>query len=222
MHDFILLFHGLGTPDRDFEPGEEPYWISSMKFERFLDVVVQHPQRSRLRIMFDDGNRSDYSIALPALARRGLQANMFVLAGKVGQRGYLSRDDIQALAAQGHAIGSHGMDHVNWCTLDAPALAREVEQSRALLEDIVQQSIQSVAIPFGIYNRQVLNALRHAGYRHIYSSDRGPRLTRAAPIPRFSIRQGMGPDDVRQIINRSMGLGARLITELRVQAKCLR
>lgn len=222
MHDFILLFHGVGRPSRDFEPGEEPYWISEKIFGQILDSVAQHPKRSRLGIMFDDGNESDTAIALPALAQRGLRATMFVLAGKIGLRGYLSSDDVRNLVAQGHEIGSHGMDHVNWRTLAPVALEREVKHSRSILEDILQRSVQSVAIPFGIYDRTVLKALKRAGYHHIYSSDRGPRLVPVAPIPRYSMKQGIEPEDVRQIINRATGLGPRLLTELRVRAKCLR
>ena len=110
-----LCFHGIGTPARDTEPGEDAYWISTDLYRRVLDVVAEDPH---VRISFDDGNASDVEIGLPGLVERGLTATFFVLAGRLDQPGSLAVDDVRALATAGMRIGSHGMDHRPWRGLD--------------------------------------------------------------------------------------------------------
>ena len=67
-----ICFHGIGTPERELEPGEG----------RVLDQRGHVPRRSStrsptaadVRLSFDDGNASDVEIGLPALRERGLTA----------------------------------------------------------------------------------------------------------------------------------------------------
>ena len=66
-----ICFHGIGTPGRALEPGEDRYWITSDEFHRILDEIATWPST---RISFDDGNASDLEIGLPALVERGLTA----------------------------------------------------------------------------------------------------------------------------------------------------
>src|SRR4051812_12558676 len=68
---FNLCFHGIGVAERVLEPSEDTYWVSLRRFEEILDVVVRHPAT---QLTFDDGNRTDVTIALPALRERGLAA----------------------------------------------------------------------------------------------------------------------------------------------------
>ena len=63
-------------------------------------------------------NQSDVRIVLPALLARRLKAIFFIPAGKLGQQGYLMRDDIKTLVNAGMEIGSHRMYHRDWGKLD--------------------------------------------------------------------------------------------------------
>ena len=97
-----VCFHGIGTPQRVLEPGEDSYWISRDTFLGVLDRVVD---RDHVRLSFDDGNASDVEFALPALLERGLTATFFVVAGRLDQPGSLSRDDVRRLHDAGMTIG---------------------------------------------------------------------------------------------------------------------
>ena len=81
---------------------------------------------------FDDGNVSDVTEALPALAERGLSAQVFVCAGRFGTDGFLTEEQVRELRAAGMSIGSHGMDHVRWRKLDEPRIGREVVEAKQL------------------------------------------------------------------------------------------
>lgn len=196
-----ITFHGIGTPRRTLEPGEAPYWISTPRFEAILDRIAAQPDPSRFRISFDDGNLSDLDVALPRLIARNLSADVFVLAGRIGQTGSLSAADIRALAAACQRIGSHGIHHRDWRRIPPAELHAELTQSRAALAAITGAPITTASIPFGSYNGRVLTALKSAGYSAAYSSDRGAMTDTAYLRPRTSVRDDTDDAALTQILH---------------------
>ncbi len=148
-----LCFHGIGTPRRTLEPGEDKYWVSVDAYHRILDAVMGD---ERVRINFDDGNLSDVEIGLPGLLDRNLTARFFVLAGRLDQGGSLSPEDVRRLTDAGMTVGSHGMDHVPWRGLAPHALHRELVDARSRLEEVTGTPVDEAALPLGRYDRRVL------------------------------------------------------------------
>lgn len=199
-HDIIINFHGVGQPARSLEQGEAPFWINETFFLNILDLIAERYPRTH--VTFDDGNVSDITLGLPALQERGMIARFFVLAGRLGQSGSLSAEDIAALDSAGMAIGVHGWDHVDWRRLDDTGRAREHIEARQLIARQCQQAVDEAAVPFGCYNARVLRALRNAGYRAIFTSDGGA----AGPGPTFartSIRQDTTLETVENILRNN-------------------
>lgn len=168
--DITLTFHGLGPITRPLDPGEDRVWLDTPRFHALLDAVAG---RDRVAITFDDGNASDLELALPALAERGLGATFFVVAGRIGEPGFLDADGIRTLSAAGMRIGCHGMHHRPWRRLGERELEVELVDARRRIEDAVQRPVTEAACPFGAYDRASLRALRRGGYRAVYTSDRG-------------------------------------------------
>lgn len=191
-----IILHGIGEPGRPLEPGEAPYWISKGQFLSLLDRVATLPDPSHVRLSFDDANLSDRTVALPELQARGLTADFFVLAGRIGAPGSLSAEDILALRDAGMTIGSHGIAHVNWARLPPDALIQELTQSKATLETLLDRPVDTAGIPFGAWNGKVLRALRAAGYRAAYSSDGGRMNPSAFLRPRTSARGDMDDEAI--------------------------
>ncbi len=203
-----VIFHGIGAPVRRLESGETPYWISVERFEAMLDAIAM--DRKRYRITFDDGNLSDHAIALPRLLERGLRAEFFVLTGRIGQSGSLGPQEIADLLAAGMGIGSHGVAHRDWCTLSAAALRVELEESKAVLEQLCDRPVIKAGIPFGSWNARVLRALRRAGYESAWSSDGGWMCNDAFLRPRRSVRSDMDEATLRDLLSGRIGLIRKL------------
>ena len=182
-----ILFHGVGTPARALEPGEDVYWITKDLFLSILDDLASWPQA---RISFDDSNRSDVEIALPALVERGLTADFFVLAGRLDSAGSLGRDDVRTLRAAGMGIGTHGMRHRSWRHLSPAERREELETARDMIAEVVDAPVETAALPLGRYDRTVLGTLRRLGYHTVYSSDRRVAQPHGWLQPRFSVRRG--------------------------------
>lgn len=193
--------------------------MSVGQFEQMLDLAAR---RDHVRITFDDGNASDLEIALPRLLDRGLTAEFFVLAGLLGAPGRLDADGVRELVKAGMPVGSHGWAHRDWRGVDETEAREEFQEAHRVLGDLVGGPVDSVAIPFGSYDRRVLKRLRHAGVRRVLSSDGGPAKPSAWLQPRNSLRHDMDAAWLTAVVDgrpgpaqRARRLAARTAKRLR-------
>ena len=223
----VIILHGIGAPQRALEPGEELFWLSKDQFCRALDRIVEMGAAAP-QITFDDGNASDIETALPELQARGLKAIFFLLAGRLDQPGSLAAADVTALAQAGHGVGLHGADHVDWRRLDRAGRTREFQTARDRLADLAGQPVDTAAAPFGLYDRQVVQDLRAAGFTALYTSDRGRARGSDFIRPRNCLEGTMSPaalDDalrgrVRPLraLRRAAGVARKRCLPLRLRA----
>ena len=214
----ILNFHGLGSPKALRASSESDYWIPRSLFVEILDAIRARPD---VRITFDDGNESDYTIALPLLREAKVAAHFFLVAGWIGQPGYLSTGQIRSLHREGMAIGSHGMHHRRWSSLPCAELDAELLLARERLEDIIEASITEVACPFGAYSRRVLRKLGQIGFRRVYTSDGGSAVEGAAFQPRHTVVRTDTLKGVLEIIKENQSAHRVCWDRLRVGLKRL-
>ena len=198
-----LCCHGVGACAHEHEPGEAGYWMNEDVFLGVLDVVAT---RENVRLSFDDGNRSDADIVLPALRERGLRATFFPLAGRLDDPASLSTSDLRKLRAEGMSIGSHGWTHTAWRGLSDAEAGREFFDARIALEEASGAEITEAAFPLGSYDRSTLRHLRSAGYRAVYTSDRFPARRSAWMRARYSVTAADTVESVTRIVRRRPGV----------------
>jgi peptidoglycan/xylan/chitin deacetylase (PgdA/CDA1 family) len=167
-----VCFHGIGSPRRELEPGEDEYWISVSAFHQILDAIAG---RKDIRLSFDDGNISDVEVGLPALLERKLTATFFPLAGRLDQPGSVTSAALRELRRNQMSIGTHGMDHIPWRGLNGDQQRREFVQARERLAEASDGPILEAALPLGRYDRKLLSQLRRLGSPSLSSSRSGPR-----------------------------------------------
>jgi peptidoglycan/xylan/chitin deacetylase (PgdA/CDA1 family) len=199
-----LCFHGVGTCGREREPGESRYWMRESVFLDLLDALGDHPG---VLLSFDDGNRSDVAIALPALRAHNRRATFFALAGRLDDPASVSAADLRVLRTSGMSIGSHGWSHVPWRGLSTAEAQREFVDARKVLEEASGGAVTEAALPLGRYDRESLRRLRKSGYRTVYTSDRYPARSGSWLQPRYSVTADDTVDSVMAIACRSAGLG---------------
>lgn len=203
LDDTVLhvLFHGIGTPRRELEPGEDEFWVGTDQFHRLLDEAMTWPGAV---FSFDDGNLSDVEIGLPALVERGLTARFNVIAGRLGEPGSIGEDGVRELVGAGMPLGTHGMVHRSWRGLDDAAATEELTRAREVLTELGGAPVTVAACPFGEYDRGALRRLRAAGYETVLTSDRRPAHAGRWLQPRYSVRRQDTPQLLRQEV-RDLG-----------------
>ena len=213
----VLMYHGLyaGDDTSRIDAEDLPYAVSKENFIAQLDrlqskriglLSLQNNALPDVVITFDDGHLSNYDIAMPLLAERGLRAYVFVTGEFVGRRPHFCHaEHLAKMANHGMEIGSHGMTHRFFDDLADLDAERELRQSMEQLAEQTGQPIESISFPGGRYSQRTLEIARSAGYAQLYGSDIGTvkqsDMSAIAPLNRIAIRRGTTLDEFDRIIN---------------------
>lgn len=143
-------------------------WRALLPDELRSEQVARAPLP--LGITFDDGHASDVAAA-ERLSQEGLRAIFYLTWSHLDSAGYLAKGQVPQLMRLGMSIGSHGMSHLSFSTLDDKSLWRELLESKARLEELGGVAVTSFGCPLGAYDRRVLAAAFAAGYTSVMTSD---------------------------------------------------
>ncbi len=142
------------------------------------ELVAAHDRGTAAGLVgltFDDGYADFLEHAAPVLARQGVTATVYVVAGRLAGRNewddgprldLLDADGVRAVAAAGHEVGSHSLHHVSLRGAGPAVLADEIGGSRRVLEEVLQAEVPGFAYPWGHFDAAAVEAARAAGYDH--------------------------------------------------------
>jgi peptidoglycan/xylan/chitin deacetylase (PgdA/CDA1 family) len=135
-----------------------------------------------ISLTFDDGSATNVTAA-SLLAEHGMRGTFYVNTSTVDTEGHVSWANLDAMAAQGHEIGGHALEHVDLTRVGTAEARRQVGDDRATLTARGFAAL-SFAYPFGEFNAAVERIVRDCGYL----SGRGA----------FGLRNITAPDDRRR------------------------
>lgn len=131
-----------------------------------LDQTAPLPAKP-VMLTFDDGYADAYSVVLPLLQKYNFVGVFFVTVNKVGTPGYITREQLRALADAGMDVESHAMDHISMIT--TYAIQRyQMCTARQFLSDWTGTDVRHFAYPSGDYNADSFPALQGCGYLSAY------------------------------------------------------
>lgn len=213
----VLMYHGLyhGEDTSRIDAEDLPYAVSTDNFVKQLDSLKNKKvglindavgELPDVVITFDDGHISNYDLAMPLLAERGLTAYIFVTGKFVGSRPHFCHaEHLQKMAQGGMEIGSHGMTHLFFDDLNDEQAECELRQSMRQLSEQCGRSVKSISFPGGRYSQRTLEISRGAGYAQLFGSEVGTvkqsDVTAIPPLKRVAIRRGTTLDEFDKIIN---------------------
>jgi len=165
------------TLHRVVETCERDHDIAWTSFRGLLDTIAtqglsvdvhlasaESLRTTSVALTFDDGT-ADHMRVGEELASRGMTGIFFVSAGMLGRPGRLVPQDLRALCSLGHVVGSHGVDHLALNgDLSPDEVARELGDSKKLLEDHVRAPIVYFAPPGGFACASMADGLQRHGY----------------------------------------------------------
>ncbi len=149
--------------------------FQTITFRDILNGI--HPPKP-VMLTFDDGYQDNHEQLLPLLDEHDAPAVVFVLGDRSlrnnawdmaeGEQEIPLMNDAQVRACHASGrieIGSHGLHHRHFPRLSNEELAREINDSKRVLEDLVGDEVVSLAYPYGDYGEREVTATRSAGYR---------------------------------------------------------
>ena len=162
---------------------------------------------SKIMLSFDDGHKSDISIALPMLKKKGFKATFFIVPSFVGKQGFLDWDDIRALSSEGMEIGSHSMTHPNFRSLNYSDAREELYESKKIIESKTNTTINSFAFPFGYAPQRFTALAQDLGYKNIMGSHHGLISGPSSQIlPRNSVHGRMSNKQIKNLLSPSQAI----------------
>jgi len=129
------------------------------------------PRRS-VAITFDDGYAETHEVAWPLLKRFGFSATVFVAPAEVGWPGFVTWNQVAAMAQDGVTIGCHTMHHSYLPLVGAERLPEELVQSKQVIEERIGRPVTLLSYPVGGFTSQVQLAVQQAGYAAACTTNR--------------------------------------------------
>jgi peptidoglycan/xylan/chitin deacetylase (PgdA/CDA1 family) len=194
-----LMYHEIQIPHRPLcrsDRGYRSYVVNSSNYKAQLsqlkengivlysvnDLLNREFSQTGLIITFDDGCETDLLEAAPLLCEMGFPAIFYVVAGFVGERGYLSAIQLRELADMGFEIGSHSMTHAFLTDLPEEQLQEELAGSKMRIEQMTGKRVDHFSCPGGRWNMKIADRVRKAGYRSMATSRIGVNTHRTDPF----------------------------------------
>ena len=189
--------------------------LRGVSLGELLRAQEQGRSRGLVGLTFDDGYADFLDHAVPVLERHGMTGTLYVVAGRLGGTNewddgprlpIMDADQVRAVAAAGHEVGSHTLTHPRLAGAGAATLLAEVADSRRVLEDVLQAEVPGFCYPYGSYDDAAAEAVRAAGYDHACVTgdyDPGDRFT----LPRCYVSPG---DTTVHVLARMVRHGIRV------------
>jgi peptidoglycan/xylan/chitin deacetylase (PgdA/CDA1 family) len=202
----IISYHGVS------DKPSNPYAVSTLAFSGQMQYLSKHfvpisvdklvlvlregkpfPPRA-VAVTFDDGYRDLYVNAYPILTKLAIPATIFlpiafigsdsneIVGRRLAQADFLSWDQVKEMKANGIAFGSHTVNHISLAKLSPQRIRQELEESKARLEDEINEHVTGFAYPYGTVrdvNRQLEEAVAATGYKWAVTGTSGVNNARS-------------------------------------------
>ena len=178
----VLTYHSVKTHQRS-------------QFVRHMDEILKRARpifadhiiplennRHHVAVTFDDGFQSVLSNALPPMRERKIPATIFVPAAYLGKKPawipnpthvnadevVLTEEQLKQLQNDLTAIGTHSDSHPKLTEISEDRAIKELINSKKALEGILHRPIALLSLPYGEYNKTILELSQKAGYERVF------------------------------------------------------
>lgn len=176
--------------------------------------------RKTVVLTFDDACRCFAEHALPLLAAHGATATVFAVSGLLGgtnawdaaagerREELMDAAALEAVAAAGCEVGSHGRSHRDLSRVEGGELEQEIAGSKRDLEAVLGAPVRTLAWPYGRTGTAAREAARRAGYAAAVAIDGHAGAVAGDPwaLPRQPVRPG---ESAFELWLKARGLYAR-------------
>ncbi|MBK6617087.1 MAG: polysaccharide deacetylase family protein [Nitrosomonas sp.] len=208
----VLLYHRVTDDARDnLSVGIEQFDRHMALIRKYCTILsieqiaatstISHSAKPLVCVTFDDGYLDNFANAVPILTKHGIPAAFFVSTGMIDNDGIFPHDirrgndkipvmnwsQLQQMHAEGFAIGSHTVNHIDCAKETAERVCDELRVSKNRLQQQLKLPEVLFAYPYG--GRQHMTAerlelVKQAGYSACLSAYGGINVS---SMDRFNI-----------------------------------
>lgn len=140
-------------------------------------------------ITFDDTDLEQFTVGAVEMKKHNFKGVFFIMTVSIGRPRYMSKEQIKALADDGHQIASHTWDHHNVKKYTGSDWEIQIDKPSRQLEAITGKPIHYFAYPFGLWNVEAIPELKKRNMKAAF------QLTaKRDPVdPLYTIRRAIIP-----------------------------
>jgi peptidoglycan/xylan/chitin deacetylase (PgdA/CDA1 family) len=170
--------------------------LRGVSLRELLSAARAGETRGLIGLTFDDGYEHFSQTVLPVLERLGFACTIFVPTSLLEQDNswiseprmkLLAFDAVRELSKCGVEIASHGAKHIRLPGLSPQRLDREVNSSRQVLSELLDEEVEGFCYPYGSFDSRVIQAVKRAGYTYACTALEGVWQDSAYAIPRIFV-----------------------------------
>ncbi|OYV63110.1 MAG: hypothetical protein B7X03_03140 [Parcubacteria group bacterium 21-58-10] len=224
----ILMYHSVGNQENHFStvsPEEFQRQMAYIAGKRFSVVSLAELVR-RLRthqplggvvvLTFDDGFRDNYATIFPLLKQYNFPATIFVTTDLIGKSsGYCTAEELREMHDSGLiSIEPHTLSHPKLARISRADAAREIRESRRILQEILGSTPTLFAYPFGNFSDETVELVREAGFIAAVTVEEGIVSPGTDPLrlPRNAVNSATTFSQFRGKVSRAIDWYAALKT----------
>ena len=148
---------------------------------RVIKKIASKNSNLEITLTFDDGYENIYTYAQGELnGNSTIKKKIFIIKDYIGKENswdfsfyinrykHLNKEQIKSLSNSKWEIGSHGVSHQSFLSMDNNSAKKEIEESKKYLEDITGREVSSIAPPFSGIDQKIYDFCVEVGYKSIY------------------------------------------------------
>ena len=149
--------------------------ITFSDYQQCLEGKLTLPSKPII-ITFDDGYLDTFDNAIPVLLELNMRAVIFVMGNRNLKSAHwdeldgfdscplMSDEQIRMVQNMGFEIGAHSLEHLALTGLSEKEMAYEITRSKAAIEKVLENTIQTFSYPYGSVNDRVKKVVSDSGF----------------------------------------------------------
>lgn len=186
----IYMLHNVGEiEDSPFNISAEELdlFLQKKKVENFVRLESWTGNANFRALSIDDVPDGFYNNAFPLFKKYNVPFTIFVAIGLLDTPGYITTEQLKEISHSDLCtVGSHGILHGEYCKLSACEREQELFESKQILEQITNKSVELYAFPYGsIYAcglRHKKDVMKY--YKYGFGTIQCP-VTKPSPLPYY-------------------------------------
>lgn len=130
-------------------------WFAGMVRQDLVQTGMMNEttaEKKQIAITFDDGPNPDYTMTLlDGLKKRGVKATFFLLGAEVEQYPQI----VECIQEDGHLIGVHSYEHVNFGQIGDDAAIEQIEKTQEVIYGITGEYPGYIRPPYGCWKKEL-------------------------------------------------------------------